>query len=352
MGKEYFIDIARKGSRMIFGADLVIKSNKDYQKILNNGEKLGQCIIESTQKYSSPLALPYMDLKLEKEFLLNILDIPSEMVEKFQFENNISDTIIDKVKAKINTSTPRIEATCAAIKYVQENSDFLPVGMCIGPFSLYTKLLKDPITPVFLSSMGITSQDEPGIKDMQILLELTTLIIKQSISYQIEAGAKAICVCEPAANTVFITPDSLSETDRDIFDKVVMDPNKQIKSYLSENHVDLILHNCGELNDIMVRKMCLLEPVILSLGSSKDLWEYTKVVPDDIVLFGNLPTKRFMLDNTMPAKKVAELTKHIDSEMKKTKHPFILGSECDVLSVSGYEETIENKVKVLLGCEC
>jgi hypothetical protein len=33
-------------------------------------------------------------------------------------------------------------------------------------------------------------------------------------------------------------------------------------------------------------------------------------------------------------------------------HPFILGSECDVLSVQGCEQTIKEKVQAFVTCEC
>jgi hypothetical protein len=98
----------------------------------------------------------------------------------------------------------------------------------------------------------------------------------------------------------------------------------------------------------MLRKLCKLDPAILSLGSSRNLWEDAPIIPDDIVLFGNLPTKKFFMDNEITADKVEEMTRELLQKMADSGHPFILGSECDVLCVPGYEDTINRKVDLML----
>ena len=47
-----------------------------------------------------------------------------------------------------------------------------------------------------------------------------------------------------------------------------------------------------------------LDPAILSLGSSRTLWEDAALVPKSVVLFGNLPTKKFYSDEAMPDEQV------------------------------------------------
>jgi hypothetical protein len=36
--------------------------------------------------------------------------------------------------------------------------------------------------------------------------------------------------------------------------------------------------------------------------------------------------------------------------MKKAGHPFIMGTECDVLSVPGHEAIIKRKVDAMISC--
>lgn len=104
---------------------------------------------------------------------------------------------------------------------------------------------------------------------VEVLLELSLRTVLRSVTAQLEAGAEAVFIAEPAANVVYISP-------------------KQIEA-----------------------------------GS------------DDLA-----------------REQVARLTCDLLARMKATGHPFILGSECDVLSVTGYERTIREKVETFLRCPC
>jgi len=112
--------------------------------------------------------------------------------------------------------------------------------------------------------------------------------------------------------------------------------------------VDLAFHCCGELNDYMVSKFVELEPVILSLGSSRKLWEDARLAPDDIVMFGNLPSKRFFSDADITVEQVQESAAELVRKMDEAGQPFILGTECDVLSVPGHEGTIKAKINAMM----
>ena len=53
----------------------------------------------------------------------------------------------------------------------------------------------------------------------------------------------------------------------------------------------------------------------------------------------------------MPPSKVVEMSRELHSKMRAAGHPFILGSECDVLSVTGKEDLIRRKVDLFMTCE-
>jgi hypothetical protein len=74
-------------------------------------------------------------------------------------------------------------------------------------------------------------------------------------------------------------------------------------------------------------------------------------VPPRTVLFGNLPSKHFYSDE-LSRGAVERMACDLLARMRETGHPFILGSECDVLSVRGYERAIREKVDAFLGCRC
>jgi hypothetical protein len=62
------------------------------------------------------------------------------------------------------------------------------------------------------------------------------------------------------------------------------------------------------------------------------------------VLYGNLPTKHFYSDAMVNLQDVKRLKNELLAKMRQVNHPFILGSECDVLSVPDQEQVIRDKV--------
>jgi uroporphyrinogen-III decarboxylase len=267
------------------------------------------------------------------------MGVPAEEVDSFHFDRLPVDSGALQM-------TPRMRATCEAIAHVATKPALVPVGMGIGPFSLMTKLVKDPITPVFLAGSGMTGEDEPEVAVVEKCLEAGTELILSYLSAQADAGAKAIIVCEPAANLVYFSPNQLEESF-EIFDRYVMSPMRRIKRLLDDKGVDLIFHDCGELTGGMVSRFATLDPAMMSLGCSRRLWEDAALVPKTTVLYGNLPTKKFYSPQLTVAD-VELLSRELLEKMRAAGHPFILGSECDVLSVPGSEQEILSKVDAFM----
>lgn len=351
MNQQYYLDLAASGLRMPIGTDLMLREKPDHDAILLDGERLGKVIEAAARRYKTPLAIPLMDLTVEKQALLRLLDVPEDRIPSYHF-STISDEVRQTVAANVRSSiTPRMKANVDAIRYVAGSTDLLPCGMSIGPFSLMTKLIADPIGPVYMAGTGITGAEDAEVLAIERALELGLGIIMESVRAQIEAGAKAILVCEPAANKVYLSPKQLAKGS-DIFERFVMQPNRVFRKLLADSGVDLIFHDCGELIDDMVSQFATLEPVMMSLGSSRVLWEDAARVPKNIVLYGNLPSKRFYSDDLITVADVEASSCELIARMKAADHPFILGSECDVLSVPGSHDTIIDKVAALIGCKC
>ncbi len=336
--RDFYLNMAQQGLRMPIGTDLVLAEKPGHKAIKNDGRRLGEVVAESARRWQTPLAMPLMDLMIEKDWLVGALGVPHEEIATYHFLGHVPEKMPEA------PATVRARATSDAIQYIAQNSDLLPCGMSIGPFSLMTKLIADPITPVFMAGLG---EDDREVQAVQAALNLGMQVIVRNVSAQIAAGAKAIVVCEPAANTTYFSPNQFAQ-DGAVFERFVMNPNRQLKALLDQHGVDLIWHDCGELADDMVRQFATLNPVMMSFGSSRLLWEDAQLVPKDIVLFGNLPTKKFYSDDVMPLGQVQAKAQELLKRMKATGHPFILGSECDVLSVPGSEQRIKQKVAAFL----
>jgi uroporphyrinogen-III decarboxylase len=292
-----------------------------------------------------------MDLQIEKQAIARELGKTAD-ADTFHLQQSFNDRAIAKmVGAILATPTPRMKATCDAIRIVHDTPDVIAIGMAIGPFSLATKLLADPITPVFLAGSGTTAEEDPEVALFESTLLLAAAVVEAYVAMQIEAGAAAIVVCEPAANVHYLSPNQIGQGS-DIFERFVMQPNRELKQMLDAASVELIFHDCGELTDDMVRAFGQIEPAVLSLGSSRKLWEDAALLPETVVLFGNLPSKRFYSDEAITLEAVEATATELRQRMAAIDRPFILGTECDVLSVPGCEAAIASKVDRMMACGC
>ncbi len=348
-GREFFIDLARSGLRMPIGADLELHEEPDPEEVRLDGARLGNVVARTARRFRTPLAVPLMDLTLEKADLLSVFGIPDDRAASYHFEEPPAAEAIVEVIAKADRLfSMRGTANQEAIRYIGRCADLVPVGMLIGPFSLMTKLIADPIIPVAMAGAGIAGADDAGVRMVERCLELAEATVLRSAKAQAACGVRAIIVCEPAANIVYLSPRQL-RAGSGILERFVIAPNRRLRDQLLALGVDLIFHDCGELTTEMVRIFATqLRPVILSLGGSRKLWEDAAVVPDDIVLFGNLPTKTFYSDSAMPVERVQQITAELLERMASCRHPHILGSECDVLYVPEAAATIRRKVDVML----
>ncbi len=220
--------------------------------------------------------------------------------------------------------------------------------MAIGPFSLTTRLMADPISAAAMAGSGVKEDESEEVRLLWQCLRAAEAAVLRSVRSQIAWGARAVMICEPAACTAFISPRQM-KAGSSLFERLVMEPNLRLKASLEGAGCNLIFHDCGELIDPMVEAFAArLHPVILSMGSSRKLWQDARLVPGDVVLYGNLPSKSFYSDGAMPLEEVVRCTDELVSRMAACGHPHIVGSECDVLFVPEAQETIRRKVVAML----
>ncbi|MCC6681960.1 MAG: hypothetical protein IT445_13755 [Phycisphaeraceae bacterium] len=366
MSRQLFLDLARSGLAMPIGTDLLLHEQPDAEAVLLDGDRLGKLTAAAAARYGTMLAVPLMDLRIEKQAIGRALGMAEMDIETMMISQPLSvERIAAADRYLIESPTPRMWATEQAIRYVAEHTELLPIGMCIGPFSLTVKLLADPIMPVYSLAAGAMAEDDPEVALLLSVMDLSRRVVLTYVRRQIAAGARAMFICEPAANVVFLSPRQMADhpADRpDALDRCVMQPLHMLAELLREAQVDMLLHDCGELCDQIVRRLGHdIHPAVLSLGSPRKLWEDARLVPDDVVLYGNLPSKRFYSDQDLPVAQVQAMIDELRSKMAVTGQPYILGTECDVLHVPQFAQTIRDKVSLLTkaqkrpapsGCGC
>lgn len=332
---------------MPIGADLVLREKPDHEAILIDGRRLGEVVAEAARRYQTPLAIPLMDLTIEKAQMLASLGVPEADRDTYHLQTCPTEADLGAVDAAFSKPLiPRLAANVEAVRHVAADTDLVPCGMVIGPFSLMVKLVADPISAVYLAGTGVTADEDPEVRMVETILEMSTRVILGSATAQMAAGARLMVIAEPAANLVYISPKQLARGS-DIFERLVMQWNRRIVERIAAHGAQLLFHCCGELTDDMVRAFASLDPAILSLGSSRKLWEDAALVPKTTVLYGNLPTKRFFSDD-ITIEEVLRLADETVTRMKEANHPHILGSECDVLSVPDRHEVIVGKVAAFM----
>ena len=350
MDKNYYIDLAREGRRMPIATHLVLHEKADPEAILLDGQRMAAVMLETAERFNNPIALPVMDLTLEKDILLRTMGVPPNETEAFHFDSIPDADRCAKVTTDVDVLTlPRIKANCEALSILRDGGKVIPVGMSIGPFSLLTKLIRDPITAIYMAGTGVEPEDDDEVAMIHAVLKLTETIIHATCAAQIKAGARAIFLCEPAANLVYFSPKQIREGST-VYDDFVTQPNLRLKKMFDETGTDLLFHDCGELIPEMITSFGKLNPKIISFGSPVKLWEVEQYVAKDVVMFGNLPTKKFYSDEDVPLAGIEGRVSEIEEKLRPTGHPFIISSECDVLSMPGYEKTIMAKVNAMCGC--
>jgi len=344
-GRDYYLSLASSGLSMPIGTDLVLNESGDAERARRDGRALGHVIERAAKRWGTPLAIPLMDLRLEKIDLLGLIGVREHDADKFQFSSPLDESSLARLSTQDAIPLcPGSQARAEAIAYIATRTDLLPIGMTIGPFSLATRLMADPVSASGLSGAGVAPEDAPEVLLLQQCLRIAEAAVQRSIRNQIEHGTQAVIICEPAASIAFLSPRQI-KAGSDIFEQLVMAPNLRLKSHLDASGVDLVFHDCGELTSQMVSEFAhRLRPVILSLGSSRKLWEDAALVPPGVVLYGNLPTKSFYSDSAMPLEKVRQIARELVENMKASGHPHILGSECDVLFVPDASESIRRKI--------
>jgi len=349
LAADHFRALAADGLRTPIGTDLVLQERPDPEAVRLDGRRLADVVREAADRYRTPLAIPLMDLRLEKADLLRRVRPDVAEPDTFHFDAPPSDADLGRARDGGGAVfLPAHRAHLDAIAAVAARPGLTPLGMAIGPFSLATKLLADPIAAVALAGRGTLPEDEPLVAAFERALALAELAVHRSLRAQLEAGAAAVIVCEPAASALFVSPRQIASGST-VFNRFVIEPLLRARAVLDGGGTDLVLHDCGELTTAMVAALASrVRPAVLSLGGSRRLWEDAAVVPRDVVLFGNLPTKHFHSDETLPIAAVRSMTRELVARMREGGHPFILGSECDVLHVPGAGETIRRKVEAML----
>jgi uroporphyrinogen-III decarboxylase len=334
---------------MPIGADMILNEEREPEQVRRSGPALGRVIERAARRWNTPLAMSLMDLRLEKIDLLSAAGVSAAEADRFHFTAPLDEGALTAIcSGRAPKFCPESRARDEALSYVASQTDLIPIGMAIGPFSLATRLMADPITVAAMAGAGVEPEGSDEVRLWWQCLRMAEAAVARSLRSQVAHGARSILICEPAASIAFISPLQIKAGSL-LFEEAVVQPHLRLKAILDEAGCSLIFHDCGELTDSMVEAFAQrLHPAMLSLGGSRKLWEDARLVPKEVALYGNLPSKWFYSDGAMPVQEVARRTGELIARMRACGHPHIVGTECDVLFVAGAQQTIHNKIEAMM----
>ncbi len=104
-----------------------------------------------------------MDLRLEKADLVHLVRPEVGEPDTFHFEEPPSGRDLERARdvGRAPRSSPATARTSTRSPRWPLAPALTPLGMAIGPFSLMTKLLADPISAVALAGRGVPAEEEP-----------------------------------------------------------------------------------------------------------------------------------------------------------------------------------------------
>ena len=274
MPENPYFEMARRGLRMPIGTDLVLHESCDPESCKYDAQLLGAVVEAAARRYRTPFAFPLMDLTLEKTDLLQFLGVPNAQAAQFHFSEGpaIGGCFRSSrgVGAAVSTSDSG-KSERRAIHRGENRS--VARGHADRPVLVDDETGGGSDSAGGDGGRGATAEEDPSVLLVERCLALAEATVQRSAAAQIAAGARAMIVCEPAANTAYLSPRQL-RAGSDILERFVLAPNRRLRSLLARHAVDLIFHDCGELTTDMVRQFAIqLRPAILSLGSSRNLWE-------------------------------------------------------------------------------
>jgi len=269
-------------------------------------------------KFQPDGIFPFMDLTVEAEALGLEINFPENENPSVRNHSLKTEEDLRVLKLRYKGISGRMPVFIKAVENIAKNFHIIKGAYAIGPFTLAGEL------------MGVSELCMKVILNSELVhsfIEFSTYVIKDYVKALLDAGAETVAILEPSA--VMLSPAQFEEFSGRYF------------SYLAEDlKAPLILHICGNSTHLL-KKMSNIGAFGLSLDSPVNLREASNIIPNSVVLIGNLDPVGIFLQST--PEQVAKATMDLLGQMEGIKN-FILSSGCDLPAVTPLEN-IEAFVK-------
>ena len=288
--------------------------NVGVDRLVASGELQAQCMKVIADRYPTLASLALMDLSVEAEaFGSDILftddEVPTVVGRLLETEDDIKNLQVPRVGEK--RTGEYIKTIENAVKLI---TDRPVLAGAIGPFSLSGRLLD-------MTEIMVMSMTDPELVHM-VLEKTSEFIIKYLTSLK-NAGANGVVIAEPAAG--LLSPDLNADFSVPYVKKIV--------EAVQTDEFVVVYHNCGNtiplINDILK-----IGAKMYHFGNAISMKEMIKLVPDDILVSGNVDPSSKFRNGTV--QEIREATLKLLEECAQYDN-FIVSSGCDIPPASPLE---------------
>ncbi len=318
-------------------------SYKQFKKSIESNENKAMAILSfpsiqllginvqeliSDSSIQSQAMLKIHDELLDQSALVSMMDLSLEADAfgcKVEYSNDEIPTIKgilihNKEEAKILKVPSVHEGRCktyidAISKVMQSNIDKPVFAGVIGPFSLAGRLMD--VSEIMIQCM----MDEEFVL---ILLEKSTMFLKQYIKAYKEVGASGVVIAEPLAG--LLSPDWLKR-----YSSVYI---KEIVDELQDDSFSIIYHNCGPSVIQAVDEILSCGAHVYHFGNAVEMSEILPQIDKDVVVMGNVDPVKYFLEGSCE-----EMDKEVNRILSNcASYPnFMISSGCDIPPLAKWE---------------
>lgn len=308
------LDLEIKKSMPVLSFPSIQLMNITVKELISDSNRQAEGMKRIADRCNTAASVSMMDLSVEAEAFGSQIkmaddEVPTVVGRIINNEEEAEALIVPKVG--VGRTGLYIEAIKEAVSLILDRPVFAGV---IGPFSLAGRLMD-------MTEIMVNCYMEPDM--VHRTLQKTTAFIIQYINGYKAVGAHGVVIAEPAAG--LLSPE-LIEAFSSIYVKKIVDE-------VQDDDFIVIYHNCGNVIPLM-DSILSTGSAAYHFGNSVSMREVLKLVPDDVIVMGNVdPAGQFK--NGTP-ESVREATYTIMKECCANKN-FIISSGCDIPPLASWE---------------
>jgi len=277
-----------------------------------NHEVHFKCINALTKLLKPDIAFMLMDLSVEANALGLPVRFPIDQSSSVELHpiDNLDE--LDRYRHIDILQDARIHSYIKTIQMMSIGleKDILKCAYVIGPVTL---------AGLFESAERVAMDSILEPERLNVLCSFATEIIQKYVHAMINAGADIVCILEPTAT--ILGPKEFKK-----FSSFYV--NYIIESYKYAN-IETVYHTCGNTMHL-IQEMVSAGVNALSLDSSQfgvEMEKAAQLVPDDVVIIGNISPTHVLKDGSVEA--VKDATTKLLEKMRPYPN-FVLSTGCDV----------------------